>query len=125
MAFSPWTLLGQSLGGGFNQGFQNQLGFQNTLKKADQLSQLPQDQQSLALALMGSGKSGGNPLDQVIAALVAQQFGLGQTGMPAPTVPQSTATTPSNSMIRVREKSSGQEGSIPQNEFDPKLYDRI
>ena len=124
MAFSPWTLFGQSVGSGLSQGYQDQTRFNNILNRADTISQLPQDRQNIALALMGGGKSSGNPLDAIIAALVAQQFGLNQPGgVPSQNIPSQNPVGPKT--IRVRDKASGETGSIPEAEFDPKIYDRI
>ncbi len=126
-----WAGLGNALGTGVQQGtsaildnhLKQRQALQGYQQQIDFIKNLPKADQDLFFRLQG-GKS--DPLTAIIAAMLGQSLGgVAATQQASPDAPDYTQPQYQGGEIKVRQKSDGQIGMIPFNEFDPKLYERV
>lgn len=150
---SRWAMLGSGIGQGLSQAIDQKYVQPKMLQqKLDMLGKIDfQNLNPAQLALLGVGKGGGNPLDAVLAQVVAQSMGIPMNQSAAiPQMPQIPQVPPiqnrpatsgvaqiikndsqpgsvkmptANGVLTVRDKKSGMLGTIPSNEYDPNLYE--
>lgn len=136
-----WAGIGSALGQGLNQGVMGYLAPKMELsslkQKIDYLQTLPADQRALALQMMGKQP---DPMTQLANMMALGMSGAGGQQPPfdpysAPQAPQGPGlksqpnVPPLNGMskgqMRVRLISTGEIGTIPSDEFDPNVYEKV